>query len=165
MKHGGRIARRGYRREGGQSMVEFSLVLPVVLLLLLAILKFGLLFNHYLTVTDAARVGARQLALGRGEKETVTGGVTKNPCTDAEAAAIKSGGSLNLVAGPPPSGSFPAEQFSNGLATCHNADTIWAQGDQVTFTVQYPCDLTIMGVNFWPGGSCTLKASASEAVE
>ncbi len=55
-------------------MVEFALVLPVLLIVLLAIMKFGLLFENYLTLTDAVRSGARTLAIGRG---------TANACTPA----------------------------------------------------------------------------------
>ncbi len=67
-------------------MVEFALVLPVLLIVLLAILKFGLLFENYLTLTDAVRSGARTLAIGRG---------TTNACTPATAQVKASAGSLN----------------------------------------------------------------------
>ena len=65
------MIRRRSRREEGQAMVEFALVLPVLLLVLLAIMKFGLLFENYLTLTDAVRSGARTLAIGRGTSECV----------------------------------------------------------------------------------------------
>ena len=38
----------------------------MLLLILTAILQFGLVFNKYITLTDAVRSGARELALGRG---------------------------------------------------------------------------------------------------
>ena len=38
--------------------MEFALVLPVLLVLVTAILQFGLLFNNYITLTDAVRSGA-----------------------------------------------------------------------------------------------------------
>ena len=54
------------RREGfqhserrGQDVVEFALILPVLVLLLLGIIEFGMLFYHYNTVALAARDGAR----------------------------------------------------------------------------------------------------------
>lgn len=43
----------------GQSLVEFALVLPVLLLLLLGIMEFGLMFSNKLTLVNAAREGAR----------------------------------------------------------------------------------------------------------
>ncbi len=47
------------RDERGQSFVEFSLVLPVCLLLLMIMLEMGQAFNHKLTVGYASREGAR----------------------------------------------------------------------------------------------------------
>jgi Flp pilus assembly protein TadG len=43
----------------GQSLVEFALVLPLLLLILLAIIQFGFIFNTQVTITNAAREGAR----------------------------------------------------------------------------------------------------------
>lgn len=54
---------RGSRRAGrgqlGQALVEFALVLPVLLLILMAIVDFGRLFYSVLAVRHAAREGAR----------------------------------------------------------------------------------------------------------
>lgn len=44
----------------GQSMVEFAVVLPVLLMLILAIFEFGRVYNAQVTVTQAAREGARR---------------------------------------------------------------------------------------------------------
>jgi Flp pilus assembly protein TadG len=46
-------------REAGQSLVEFSLILFPLFLILLAIIQFGFVFNTYVTMTNAARDGAR----------------------------------------------------------------------------------------------------------
>ena len=53
------IMRRWRRREDGQAIVEFALVAPIFLLLVLGVVEFGRAFNVYQTVTDAAREGAR----------------------------------------------------------------------------------------------------------
>jgi Flp pilus assembly protein TadG len=48
------------RRIGnGQSIVEFALILPVFLLLVMGIVDFGWLFRDYVTITNSAREGAR----------------------------------------------------------------------------------------------------------
>jgi hypothetical protein len=47
------------RENGGQALVEFALVLPLLLLLLMAVFEFGNVFHSYLTITNAAREGAR----------------------------------------------------------------------------------------------------------
>jgi Flp pilus assembly protein TadG len=57
--------RRFARREEGQAMVEFAIVLPVLLLIVLGIIQFGMLFKNYIALTDAVRVGARQAAVSR----------------------------------------------------------------------------------------------------
>jgi hypothetical protein len=51
------------RNERGQSFVEFALVLPFLVFLLLGIVQFGRAWHNYLTITDAARVGAREGAV------------------------------------------------------------------------------------------------------
>jgi Flp pilus assembly protein TadG len=43
----------------GQSLVEFALVLVPLFLILLGIVQFGFIFNSYVTMTNAAREGAR----------------------------------------------------------------------------------------------------------
>jgi Flp pilus assembly protein TadG len=43
----------------GQALVEFAFVLPAVLLILIGIIQFGLLFGANVTLTNAAREGAR----------------------------------------------------------------------------------------------------------
>ncbi len=43
----------------GQSLVEFSLILLPLFIILLGIIQFGFVFNAYVTMTNAAREGAR----------------------------------------------------------------------------------------------------------
>ena len=45
--------------ERGAAAVEFAFVLPVLLLLVLGLIEFSLLFNAQISVTNAAREGAR----------------------------------------------------------------------------------------------------------
>jgi hypothetical protein len=53
------------KREHGQTMAEFTLILPVLAILLFGVIQFGIAFNNYLAVTDAVRAGARQAAVAR----------------------------------------------------------------------------------------------------
>jgi Flp pilus assembly protein TadG len=48
-----------WRSERGAELVEFALILPLLLLVLLGIMDFGLLFQRYEVITNAAREGAR----------------------------------------------------------------------------------------------------------
>ena len=51
------------RSQKGQSLTEFALALPVFVLLLFAVIQFGIVFNNYVTLTDATRAGARKAAV------------------------------------------------------------------------------------------------------
>ena len=62
-----RIGRRStaHRRKSlGQSLVEFTIMLPVLLMMLSGLVEFGILLNYYLDVIDAAREAARFAADG-----------------------------------------------------------------------------------------------------
>jgi Flp pilus assembly protein TadG len=60
---GGHMKRKNQR---GAAAVEFALVLPVLLALLFGTVQFGWLMNNYLALTNAASLGAHQLAAERG---------------------------------------------------------------------------------------------------
>lgn len=48
------------KKEDGQAMVEFAVLLPIFLCILCAVIEFGWIFMHELNVTNAAREGARE---------------------------------------------------------------------------------------------------------
>jgi Flp pilus assembly protein TadG len=56
---------RGFWNEDGQSFVEFAFVMPFLIFLVLGIVQFGRAWHNYITITDAARVGARWAAVHR----------------------------------------------------------------------------------------------------
>ena len=49
--------------DSGAAAVEFALLAPVLLLLLIGIVEFGRVYNAQVTVTAAAREGAREMAV------------------------------------------------------------------------------------------------------
>lgn len=53
----------GKNAERGASLVEFSLVLPMLLLVVTGIIQFGYIFSSYVTLRNAAAVAARHAAL------------------------------------------------------------------------------------------------------
>lgn len=61
--------RRVSRRDDGASAVELALVLPILLVLVLGIMEFGWAFNGWITVTGAAREGARIAAVDEDNAE------------------------------------------------------------------------------------------------
>jgi len=54
------VRRRPDPRRAGQALVEFALVVPLLILLILGIVDFARAWNVYEVLTDAAREGARE---------------------------------------------------------------------------------------------------------
>jgi Flp pilus assembly protein TadG len=143
--------RRG-RREDGQALVEFAIIAPLLLLLVTGIIQFGLMFNAYITLTDAVRSGARELAIGRG---------LSDPCDPAVTQTVDSAVGISL----------PASQVTTTLSspdTCGSGSYparsggSEAQGDEATVSATYPFKLTIFGMATI---NLNLSASASDAIE
>jgi Flp pilus assembly protein TadG len=109
-------------RQQGQALVEFAILLPVLLLLLLGIVQFGLAFNNYIQVTSAAREGARKASVSRSLGSSAA-------ATAARTAAKGAAPNLNL-------------QDSQITVTASGA---WAQGTEVEVTVKYPYSIDILG--------------------
>jgi hypothetical protein len=59
------------KRESGQSIVEFTLVLPFLLLLILGMVEIGMAFYNYIIIASANREGARLAARGRFSDEDI----------------------------------------------------------------------------------------------
>ena len=116
-------------------MVEFAIVLPLLVLLLLGIAQFGFAFHNYLAITDATRVGARAAAVNR----------TTGACAAASAAI------QNTVS---------AAQW-NTISTRISCTAGANVGDPVTVTVKYPFSIGLPGVS----ASGDLTASATERLE
>lgn len=54
---------RRWRSERGAALVEFALVLPLLLFIIMGIVDFGFLFQRFQVVNSAAREGARMAVL------------------------------------------------------------------------------------------------------
>jgi TadE-like protein len=124
------------RREEGQTMVEFALVLPILCLILFAILQFGLLYNNYVTVTDAARIGARKAAVSRHEADPVA--VTVAKVHDAASDLDLSELDVFVTA------------------------TGWEHGESVTVEARYPYEIDLLGFVVKKG---ELTSKTTERVE
>ena len=53
----------------GQAVVEFALVLPLVLIMVISVFEFARAWNIQQVLTDAAREGARVAVVGAGNEE------------------------------------------------------------------------------------------------
>jgi Flp pilus assembly protein TadG len=116
-------------------MTEFALILPILALFLFGVIQFGIVFNNYLTVTDAARAGARKAAVGR---------YVENPAGEAEAAARDSADNLDQA------------QFDVSVVSS------WEPGETVTVTTSYPYQVNLLGFVVSSGN---LESTTTERVE
>jgi Flp pilus assembly protein TadG len=115
--------------------LEFALVLPLLLMVVTAIVQFGITYNHYVDLTDAVRSGARVAAVSRA---------VADPGTAAESAV---------------------RDAANGLTQSSldvQVDSDWQPGSDVTVTGSYPYTLTIFGLQLYSG---SLKSKTTERVE
>jgi len=60
------------KKENGQSIVEFAIVLPLLLLIICAIIDFGWLFFNQLSLQNTVREGARYGAVNAGNSDCIT---------------------------------------------------------------------------------------------
>jgi Flp pilus assembly protein TadG len=128
------------RRESGQSAVEFALVAPVLIAVLLGIVQAGIAFHDYITVTDAARAAARK---------AVTARVSGISVSDVQQAAKDAAGDLdptklNVTVDDP---TDPG--FSQG-------------GSTLSVTVTYPYSINVLG---WVVASGNLTSRMTERLE
>jgi Flp pilus assembly protein TadG len=124
------------KNERGQTMTELALVLPILIVLVLAIAQFGLAFNNYVTLTDAARAAARKGAVSR----------LAGQGTDCQNAGYAAGGNLKN----------PGTDFK---VLCSSS---WSIGSDVTVTAQYPYSISLLG---WVVKSGMLTSTMKERVE
>lgn len=75
------------RSERGAAAVEFALILPVLVLLVVGILEFSRAYNAQLSITNAAREGARVMAVhddvALARSSAIAAAVSLNPALAA----------------------------------------------------------------------------------
>jgi Flp pilus assembly protein TadG len=116
-------------------MTEFALVLPILAILLFGVIQFGIVFNHYITLTDAVRAGARKGAVGRHLQDPNAAVVqsVRNAASDMKASDL----SITV-------------------------SSSWQQGSDVEVTATYPYSINLLGVVVTSG---RLSSTTKERVE
>jgi Flp pilus assembly protein TadG len=128
------------RTEDGQTAVEFALIAPVLLALLLGILQAGIAFHQYISITDAARAAARQAIVARVSDVTEA---------DVRQAAKDAAGSL--------------DQTKIDVSWSNPDDpTFTHAGSEVTVTVKYPYSINVLG---WVVASGNLTSTMKGRLE
>ncbi|MGH2446039.1 MAG: TadE/TadG family type IV pilus assembly protein [Candidatus Limnocylindria bacterium] len=84
--------------EHGQALVEFAAVLLPILFLIVGIIQFGLIFGANVTLTNAAREGARAATIAPYDIASSRSSNDLNRCTDVVDAARQSFGIMNAAA-------------------------------------------------------------------
>jgi Flp pilus assembly protein TadG len=90
---------RRWRDESGAELIEFALAFPLLLLVVFGIIDFGLLFQKYEAVTDAAREGAR-IAVLPDYAANLTANVTERVNQYLDAAGLTDPARSVTVGGP-----------------------------------------------------------------
>ena len=133
------------RRQEGSNLVEFALVLPLLLILVMGIVEVGLVIYDKAVITNAAREGARAGIVFRdprmqlGEIQTVVQNY-------ANAYLVTFGTT------PAPTVEWLVEDLDN--------NTVQSSGDRLTVTVRYQYDYLMLG-NFIPGiGTLNLQSTS-----
>ena len=88
---------RKLRKDNGQGMVEFALVLPILLLVMFGIIEFGRLLFTYSMISAASREGARYAAASGRLPGTAT--ERHSDCAGIIAAATRIGAFAGVGAG------------------------------------------------------------------
>lgn len=123
------------KSERGQSLTEFALALPILALLLFAVIQFGIVFNDYVTLTDATRAGARKGAVARQLTDPTGAAVS----AVRSSAADLDQGDLNV-----------------------NVSSSWQPGTDVSVTATYPYSISLLGLVVKSG---QLSSTTTERVE
>ena len=157
-------ARRA-KREDGQALVEFALAMPFLLLLLTAILQFGAVYNKYEALTDAARTGARELAIEYASTDPCDAGIDQTVASAAGVVTLPYSDvtpSFHSSTGGTTTQSYCGTNAGGGCTTTCYSGGAENAGDEATITVNYAAPISIFGWKLW---TLNLSTESSDAVE
>ena len=131
-----------HRHRGeGQTLAEFALVLPIVVLLLLALFDVGRAIYSYNAITNAAREGARLAIVNQDETTIQARTVSQGGGAIADVADVTVQ-FLDSASGDPCDGSGSNPELSIGCTAQVDALTRWEAITPVIGTILGPIDLT-----------------------
>jgi len=164
---GGRL--RAFLRYGGegQSLVEFALMLPMLLMVLLCIFTVSIFLWNYQQLTYATNQGIVTL------QQLPNTSTASDPCAAVATAIIGAAGSLKttgtagiqlkLTFGTGTSAvTYPSSGTSSPTGFTCSGSTSAVDGVATTLQLTYPCSLTFYGVK--PTSNCQLNATETEQI-
>src|SRR5262249_60900748 len=105
VRAGGPDPRSGER---GQAMVEFGLVVVIFFLLVSGIFDFGRALNGWVVLSNAAREGARQAALGKCDADVISAAKQFARVPGLDPASV------TVTVSPPAGGAAPSSTPTRG---------------------------------------------------
>jgi Flp pilus assembly protein TadG len=123
------------KRQQGQTLTEFAMVLPLLALLLFGVIQFGIVFHQYVTLTDAVRAGGRQGAVSRDLSNPQGRVIDRVRTSAADLDSAKLGVTVTST---------------------------FVQGSDVQVVATYPYNISLLGIVVKSG---TLRAQTTERVE
>jgi len=149
IRSGGKRVSAGKQR--GQSLIEFTFVMPILLIITTGLVSFGLALHNYVVLTNAVNTGAQLLSISRGQ--------TTDPCATAYAAI--SGAAPGLTSGL--SLTFVINGTTYAATTsCTAGAANMAQGASAEISATYPCVLSVVGMG---PSSCQLQTQITEFIQ
>ena len=147
----GKRASAGKKRSGN-SLIEFTLTMPLLLLVMTGMVCFGFALNNYLQLTNAVSIGAQLVSFSRGQ--------TSDPCATGSTAITNAAPfltpanlSLTFV--------INGTTYAN-TTSCPAGAANMVQGSTLQVTGTYPYTLYVP----WFGtGTHTLEAQVSEFIQ
>lgn len=128
---------KALKNQRGQALVEFAIILPLLLLLVMGIMEFGIMLNSYLTVRNVSREGARAGIVGGSDVEIRNTIVSTSP---------------NL-------------EGSNLTVNIMPAEVSRKSGDTLTVQLIYKYELIVPIISNLLGNEINLKAQTSMRME
>ncbi|MFA7636294.1 MAG: TadE/TadG family type IV pilus assembly protein [Monoglobales bacterium] len=133
---------KGLKREDGQAVVEFAIILPILILLLCGIIEYGWLFSAKLATNNCAREGARYASVNCDYVSFLSKTVER--VTDIAPDSIKDG--INIT------------------VECSNEYNV-RSGDVTVKVESYIKPLTFIGATMSGGGKINLSSSVTMKAE
>lgn len=151
-----RSTRRRPPRTHGQALVEFALVIPVMLLLVVGGLDAGRLFFTWIAVSDAAREGAAYAAGNAAGNPTDTSGISVRVNQEGNVQGQGGEGTTTIT-------TTCTDRYGYAL-TCASAFGGNGTGNTVKVAVQRPFSFVTPVIGAILGNSVNLAGSATSAV-
>ncbi|SHI95900.1 Flp pilus assembly protein TadG [Clostridium cavendishii DSM 21758] len=79
---------KNLKNQKGQALVEFAIILPIFLILVMGIIQFGMILNTYLSIENASREGARNGIIGSTDSEIQNLIKTISPSLDTQSLTV-----------------------------------------------------------------------------